>query len=181
MQSSGSPHGIADGSWHKCESMNGRSSYCNNNQYLHYCSQQWHITCTCDGSTIATSYSFGLHPLTIRKNEWVFWDGCMRRWCFEPQFYFYISDVTEPFMIEDLGEDFFLRTKMSTVVQWIHPITGVVTLSGAKGNPPGKKWCPFCQQAFSANNFSSQHMKNVHRTLPTIHTVRDVQHVIVHE
>ena len=37
--------------------------------------------------------------------------------------------------------------------------------AGAKGKP-GKRYCPLCQQCFSANNFVSQHLKNLHTPPP---------------
>ena len=146
MQSCGSPDAILDGKWYKCKYLNDRPSYYNNNHYLYHFKQQWYIT-TQERHIIAVSHSFGLHPLTIRQNEWAFFDHAVNDWYFLPQFHFFIYDFNQTFTIDDLGEDFFVRTKMARVVKWIHPETGVEMHSGAKGNPPGKKWCLFCKNS----------------------------------
>ena len=77
---------------------------------------------------------------------------------------------TQPFSLEDIGYDFFLRVKTTKLVWFVDPTNGETVHSGAKAagskSKPGKRYCPLCQQCFSANNFVSQHLKNLHTPPP---------------
>ena len=76
----------------------------------------------------------------------------------------------EPLTIEQLGKYYFFK-KNIPIVYWINPISGEINHSGAKvgkNNKPGKRWCPYCCKAFSANNFQSQHIRNLHTPYPPI-------------
>ena len=93
----------------------------------------------------------------------------------------------QPFLVEELGRDFFLKTKPGRKVYWFEcPSSGAVHHSGrvslrAKkmarelvlphvlqgsryGNreKQGFQYCPMCHKCFSATNFMSQHLK-MHR------------------
>jgi len=72
--------------------------------------------------------------------------------------------------MEELGRDFFLRVQLTRKVVWfVCPTSGNVYHSAAKpGGPggrakPGKRYCHLCKKCFSANNFQSQHLANLHR------------------
>merc|ERR1719240_2080330 len=91
-----------------------------------------------------------------------------------------------PFHIEDIGADFFMRIRTTKLVWYVDPTTGEVVHSGAKNAGararPGKRYCPLCCQCFSANNFVSQHLKNLHTpeapSAPTVHADGDAGAVL---
>jgi len=74
---------------------------------------------------------------------------------------------------QELGRDFFLRASKrsgSRHVVWFEcPATGATYHSAAKPGGlggrarPGKRYCNLCNKCFSANNFSHQHLANLHR------------------
>lgn len=123
------------------------------------------------GEILAEAPSTALHPSTVGASSWRFAvHGLMQPACeFEV-----ISDgpntEQEPFQMEELGRDFFLRVQLTRKVVWfVCPATGNVYHSAAKpGGPggrakPGKRYCHLCKKCFSANNFQSQHLANLHR------------------
>ncbi|EOD18163.1 hypothetical protein EMIHUDRAFT_432303 [Emiliania huxleyi CCMP1516] len=81
--------------------------------------------------------------------------------------------TTYPSRLLELGRDFFLRgTKRlgARHVVWFKcPATGETYHSAAKPGgsggraKPGKRYCHLCNKCFSANNFSHQHLANLHR------------------
>lgn len=158
MNSSGSPGKIVDGDWFKDGHINGRPSY----RLNAHISCEFHTHCwliAIDHNVVACSLtSLGAHPLTI-TNEWTFLlNGSLQEW---PAFSFDVTSCALPYMLEDLGDDFFVRVKLYRIVQWIHPHSGQLEHSGAKklNGTLGRRWCPFCCAAYSANNFQSQHLK----------------------
>lgn len=82
----------------------------------------------------------------------------------------------QPFLIEEIGRDFFTRAQPRKQVIWFEcPSTGEVYHSGAKkagqqSDKPGNRYCPICNRCFSANNFKSQHMKSHARFLSSVKT-----------
>jgi len=140
--------------------------------YLFRTSQgAWTITFDVDGSdACAIARTAALHPNTIRIGEW---DLRKRIGVWIRSDSFMVSaegpnTEERPFDIKtDLGADYFLRVRSSKVVWFRHPSTGEVLHSGAKAagsaKKLGKRFCPLCEQCFSANNFVSQHLKNMHR------------------
>mmetsp|Transcript_8056 Transcript_8056/g.25123 ORF Transcript_8056/g.25123 Transcript_8056/m.25123 type:complete len:598 (-) Transcript_8056:676-2469(-) len=76
----------------------------------------------------------------------------------------------EPFLLEEIGVDFFLRVQLKTrKVIWFESPAGEVFHSAAKPGgaggraKPGKRYCHICHKCFSANNFQTQHLANLHR------------------
>lgn len=76
----------------------------------------------------------------------------------------------EPFLLEEIGVDFFLRVQLKTrKVIWFESPAGEVYHSAAKPGgaggraKPGKRYCHICHKCFSANNFQTQHLANLHR------------------
>lgn len=72
--------------------------------------------------------------------------------------------------MDEIGRDFFMRVQLTRRVVWFEcPSSGNVYHSAAKpGGPggrskPGKRFCHICNKCFSANNFHSQHLSNLHR------------------
>lgn len=135
----------------------------------HNTNGMWTIAPEVDaGIAYAIARSTALHPNTIRAGEWQLpgrteWMNC-------PSFKVAAEGPnTEEFPYDvhaDLGDDFFLRMRTTKVVWFRDPATNEVVHSGAKaaGNSKklGKRYCPLCHQCFSANNFVSQHVKNMH-------------------
>lgn len=73
------------------------------------------------------------------------------------------NTINQPFLIEELGRDFFIRQQPRKQVIWFEcPRSGQVYHSGAKKagtHKAGNRYCPMCHRCFSANNFKSQHLK----------------------
>ena len=161
MFSSGSPGAIADGKWIKNTiHINGKPAYYNNTLLLYYENGSWLIEQNSD--IIVKSHSFGSHPMSVHKGEWgdniVPW-GDFR-------FYFYENSFDNPCLLEDVGEDFFLRVK-SRRIWFIDPISNTVQHSGAKKSMgiQGKQFCALCNKLISSNNFAFQHVRKLH-TIP---------------
>lgn len=125
-----------------------------NDFFLFYKKGSWHICI--NYQIVATSYSLGLHPLSMSKGDWFLSDKCII------SFEFKLSvEESGPFLLEDLGLDFFSRKTLSHVIQFINPNTGEIEHSGAKEKygKRGKRYCFLCDACISANNFVSQHNK----------------------
>ena len=76
---------------------------------------------------------------------------------------------TQPFSLEDIGYDFFLRVKTTKLFVWfVDPATGETVHSGAKSAAPRASRSATARSASSAsaNNFVSQHLKNLHTPPP---------------
>ena len=92
----------------------------------------------------------------MNKGEWFFEDECIISFEFKLS-----AEENGPFLLEDLGVDFFSRKTLSHVIQFINPNTGEIEHSGAKEKygKRGKRYCFICNNCISANNFVSQHSK----------------------
>jgi len=144
--------------------------------HLFYTGSAWRIVRGSDdpsGELLAEAVSAALHPATVGVSGWSLLEaetGAVRH-CPE---YEMVCDgpntELQPFLMEELGRDFFLRVQLTRKVVWfVCPATGNVYHSAAKpGGPggrsrPGKRYCHLCAKCFSANNFQSQHLANLHR------------------
>lgn len=138
----------------------------------------WIIARDIDGAFPKDAYAIArsgaLHPNTIRNGEWNLpaatgWHPC-RNFKTSTEG---TSSENAPFdLFDDLGGDFFVRVHSTKAVWFKDPSTGDIMHSGAKAagltRKPGKRYCPQCAQCFSANNFVSQHVRNLHTpTAPT--------------
>ena len=123
------------------------------------------------GLAYAVANGPAAHPNTVRAGEWlvpVASDGS--NWQPAKDFVLRIDGSgteDQPLLLEELGEDFFVRVRATKLVWFIDPKTGLPAHSGAKAagsqNKPGVRYCPVCAACFSANNFQSQHIPNVHK------------------
>ena len=123
------------------------------------------------GLAYAVANGPATHPNTVRAGEWLVpfaADGS--NWQPAKDFVLKLdSSGTEkqPLLLEDLGEDFFVRIRATKLVWFVDPKTGLAAHSGAKAagslSKPGVRYCPVCAACFSANNFQSQHIPNVHK------------------
>lgn len=121
----------------------------------------------------AVARSPARHPNTVRAGEWLLPKPPDGVWLPATDFHLrHEGPNTElqPYTLDDLGCDFFLRVKTTKLVWFVDPSTGETVHSGAKGagskGKPGKRYCPQCKLCFSANNFVSQHLKNLHTPPP---------------
>lgn len=119
------------------------------------------------------------HPNTVRQGEWHLPTDPEGAWAAHADFHVSVEGPNtedKPFRIDQIGADFFLRIKTTKLVWFVDPISGEVMHSGAKNAGviarPGKRYCPLCCQCFSANNFVSQHIKNLHT--PAVPTTPNV-------
>jgi len=111
------------------------------------------------------------HPNTITKSSWfLLGPFCLLMAC--PDFDLTVdgpNTIEQPFLIEELGLDFFIRQQPRKLVIWFEcPRSGKVYHSGAKKagtHKAGNRYCPMCHRCFSANNFKSQHLKSHVRAL----------------
>lgn len=123
------------------------------------------------GLAYAVANGPGAHPNTVRAGEWLVphsADGS--NWQPAKDFVLKLDSLgteKEPLLLEELGDDFFMRVRATKLVWFVDPNTGAVCHSGAKAagaqNKPGVRYCPVCAATFSANNFQSQHVPNVHK------------------
>lgn len=143
--------------------------------HLFHGSRGWQIAPDLDAA-VAYAIAPGVtaaHPNTIRQGEWQLPTEPSGGWAAHPEFHVSAEGPNteeRPFRMEDIGADFFVRVKTTKLVWFYDPSTGEVVHSGAKnagkGARPGKRYCPLCCTCFSANNFVSQHIKNVHTPPP---------------
>jgi len=123
------------------------------------------------GLAYAVANGPATHPNTVRAGEWlvpVAADGS--NWQPAKDFVLKLESFgteARPLLLEELGEDFFMRVRATKLVWFVDPKTGLAAHSGAKAagshNKPGVRYCPVCDACFSANNFQSQHIPNLHR------------------
>jgi len=138
-------------------------------------SRGWQIAPDLD-SSVAYAIAPGVtaaHPNTVRQGEWQLPTEPNGGWAAHNEFHVSAegpNSEAHPFRIDDIGADFFMRVKTTKLVWFIDPTTGEVVHSGAKNAGvrarPGKRYCPLCTTCFSANNFVSQHVKNLHTPPP---------------
>lgn len=145
--------------------------------HLFYSHGHWYVTpsATHGGVVLCGARSDSLSPTTVDAKQWhqpTAAGGAAPM----PEFEFTCDGPNteeEPFLMEELGRDFFLRgTKRlgARHVVWFKcPATGETYHSAAKPGgsggraKPGKRYCHLCNKCFSANNFSHQHLANLHR------------------
>jgi len=142
--------------------------------YYHWPATAWQIATQLRApanKVLAQAISDADHPNTIAKSSWCLLgplDMLMSCSTFDmsvdgP------NTIDKPFLIEELGRDFFIRQQPRKLVIWFEcPQSGQVYHSGAKKagtHKAGNRYCPMCHRCFSANNFKSQHLKSHARAL----------------
>ena len=155
--------------------------------HLYYSSphESWHISTELGAANVyAAAASDALHPNTVARDAW-------RLACGEPGGFLVQHKEFEiathgpntaelPFTMDQIGRDYFLRVSLTPLIRqvvWFRcPATGEVYHSAAKSKSvrgehatrglPGKRHCSLCSKCFSANNFHSQHLANMHRPRP---------------
>lgn len=181
LVSKGAPfeHGKLNVEWARSSTepdVNGAAHFVNDKEKLHLyrsAGGMWSIAPDVDaGIAFAIARTTALHPNTIKAGEWQLpgrtdWSSSQSfKVCLEGH-----NAEDSPYDVKvDLGEDFFLRVRTTKVLWFRDPASGDVVHSGAKAagasQKLGKRYCPLCEQCFSANNFVSQHVKNVHTPPP---------------
>ena len=165
MESKGSPNSDTDGPWLKSKNSSETLMYFNGENIAMSCGTNWCIIR--DKIVVAESVNAS-HPLTVPNGGWYFFvDGIPVK---SDTFKFTIcnfDDPSNPYSMEDLGDDFFIYVRLTKIIYWVNPVNNCVEHSGAKkkGERLGRRWCPYCRLSFSANNFHSQHIKNMHKEL----------------
>jgi len=177
LVSKGAPfeHGKLNVEWARSSTepdVNGAPHFVNDKEKLHLyrsAGGMWSIAPDVDaGIAFAIARTAALHPNTIKAGEWQLpgrtdWSSSQSfKVCLEGH-----NAEDSPYDVKaELGEDFFLRVRTTKVLWFRDPASGDVVHSGAKAagasQKLGKRYCPLCEQCFSANNFVSQHVKNVH-------------------
>lgn len=124
------------------------------------------------GAVLASAASDARAPMTVGAASWRTADGA----ALGPKFSLLAQGPNSedaPFTVDELGDDVFVRGVHSGVIWFVCPTTGETYHSAAKPGTgvagrtrPGKRWCHICRKCFSANNFSSQHLPNMHRPPP---------------
>eukprot|EP00312_Isochrysidales_sp_CCMP1244_P036299 CAMPEP_0202753180 /NCGR_PEP_ID=MMETSP1388-20130828/13385_1 /ASSEMBLY_ACC=CAM_ASM_000864 /TAXON_ID=37098 /ORGANISM="Isochrysis sp, Strain CCMP1244" /LENGTH=390 /DNA_ID=CAMNT_0049420915 /DNA_START=66 /DNA_END=1235 /DNA_ORIENTATION=- len=130
------------------------------------------------GDAYAFAASDALHPNTVDKEAWRL---RLAGASYQSSSFFSVqtegpNSEAEPFSMEELGVDYFLRAppKSRRVVWFVDPTSdkGTVLHSAAKSTAatggggrgqPGKRYCHLCHRCVSANNWVSQHLANTHR------------------
>lgn len=131
-----------------------------------------------NGSPIACALSAAAHPNTMDDGAWVDWHTA--RVITPLKFRVDLTSTrATPLAMLDLGEDFFcsFRPRTNRIVWYRDPVSRCVHHSGAKerGGVHGRRYCRFCAESFSANNFVFQHLRHRH---PMCRTPRDVWAVV---
>ena len=153
---------------------NGRCCYVGNTNIFWF-NHMWVVAY--DGMMLAGAISEAQHPHTVAPGEWhaqVASDVWLRLTAYRicaPL----TSSPQAPLHLDDIGLDFFVRLRITRPVWFVDPMTGRTRHSGAKCRDKlakgaskrpkrngGVRFCPTCFGCFSANNFVTQHMRNVH-------------------
>ena len=113
---------------------------------------------------VVVAWSYGLHPTTVHAHEW----RCATRLDRRVPLRFvhprlHSSSAADPIPIAELGRDFFIRVRLRSTL-WYRDAAGRVFHSGAKHG--GRRYCPWCDASYSANNFVHQHLRVRHPELP---------------
>ena len=112
------------------------------------------------GEVIAEAASTALHPGTVEVGSWKVFDGGkelpksaeLEMFCDGP------NTEEQPFLMEELGRDYFLRAGLLTrknLIWFVCPATGEIYHSAADAKPggeggrskPGKRYCHLCNKA----------------------------------
>jgi hypothetical protein len=150
-----------------------------NNMILKY-EKTWVILI--DNVLSYSSQSFGLHPITVLQGEWFFHGNNSTT---QSNIYFYMNwygSCSQPLDLEnDVGLDVFVRLRLPKPIWYINPVTHEKVHSGAKylNGKLGRRYCWICNCSVSANNFVSQHLKQVHRPVDVCYNVLDVVNCII--
>ena len=191
LVSSGAPEGVVflNGEWTRCEqqpTLSDRPHFTKpdqngNDLHLYYSADtgSWQIASEVGaGLVFVAAQTLAHHPNTVPRQDWRIAKVVEDQISLveHPDF-----DVAtdgpntelEPFQLDEIGRDFFLRMQMRTrKVVWFAAPTGEVYHSAAKPGgagttggraQPGKRYCHLCDKCFSANNFQTQHLSNCHR------------------
>ena len=175
MLSTGSPNGIADGIWIKNKKRSKeKPSYYNGDLLLYYNKGSWFIAI--NSVTLVKSSSFGSHPLSIHKGEWI---DKAEPW-YDFRFFLNQNSFENPVLLEDIGADFFLRVK-HTRIWFINPHTYEIQHSGAKKSHgiAGKQFCALCKKWISSNNFTFQHVKKLHKIPEVCQTFKELSNILI--
>lgn len=138
--------------------------------------EQWCATSDDGQHVFLRAQSRAFHPNTVDSIAWRLCTATGESGSPEqqvPGFGFAVegpNTEAEPFQVEELGLDYFLRKGKNRTVVWFQdPDTKEVFHSAAKGIEgsthsarllPGKRWCPNCRKSISANNFQHQHLRS---------------------
>ena len=120
------------------------------------------------GECVAEASSNAQHPVTVLQGQWRVFDSDMNAHRDSDLYFIHhelITSPMQPIEMEDLGVDYFVRMNSTKILWYVDPHTRNVYHSGAKADKDcrlGKRYCSFCHKSFSANNFVSQHMRNLH-------------------
>ena len=138
--------------------------YCNHDDLMiFWFNNMWVVAQVTVGYVVAAAISTALHPQTVWPGEWYF-QTTLGTWNVLPNFCLRAqlaqSDY-HPFLLDDIGVDFFERVQVAKPIYWIDP-NGRTQCSGAK-RLRGVRYCSECRENISANNFVSQHICGRHK------------------
>ena len=157
----GAPLSFLDGEWVRQDSdvkSSPRFAH-SDDPKLHLTSDgaAWRVTRGAgSGEVIAEAASTALHPGTVEVGSWKVFDrgkelpksAELEMLCDGP------NTEEQPFLMEELGRDFFLRVHLTRKVVWfVCPATGDIYHSAAKPggeggrSKPGKRYCHLCNKA----------------------------------
>lgn len=134
------------------------------NYTMKYNNNTWTVEKMNTNEVVAEAASLGMHPTTVLQNEWRMKDSKTGLW-YDSFLYFehtnLESSFDSPLSMHEIGYDFFMRKKMTQIVWYEDPSTGMIFHSAAKQKNDvfGRRYCCICGMSFSANNFVSQHMR----------------------
>mmetsp|Transcript_45512 Transcript_45512/g.99122 ORF Transcript_45512/g.99122 Transcript_45512/m.99122 type:complete len:350 (-) Transcript_45512:281-1330(-) len=174
------PLSFLNGNWQRCPDqpdVAGKphyillDTYYNGTLHLTYCWKtcSWQVSSDLSASPeyiFAVATSDALHPNTVEKSSWKVLStlggfatcASFDVNCVGP------NTPEKPFLIEELGRDFFVCAQPKKMIIWFEcPSTGQTFHSGAKsfgGYRAGNRYCYLCNSCFSANNFKSQHLRS---------------------
>lgn len=161
--------------WWRCADDGVDATYAHGAWRLRRWNGAWSVLwCGGDGVRLVLTApgSVARHPTTVYADEWVRCDshaltmtmrfdhGDLKR-----------ATKGNPIDIAALGIDYFTRRigelRITRPFWFKLGPHGSARYSGSKGDVPGSRYCPECDQCFSANNFVAQHMKSrVHARAP---------------
>ena len=88
-----------------------------------------------------------------------------------------------PISLYDIGLDYFIRMSPRRII-WFTDTYGDKYHSGAKiagkNRKTGLRYCSICDELLSANNFVSQHMRNIHKMPTKCDSTFDIQNILLH-
>lgn len=143
-----------------------RPHYVRPGAHVYFCGSlgEWRVAAGRGGVPYMSACSSSHHPNTVELSDWRNASGAPSKFefvCSGP------NTQDRPFLLEEIGIDFFVRGKHTALVTWFETPEGAVCHSRSKarvhavegpGAQPGKRYCHICQTCLSANNFHSQHL-----------------------